>query len=118
MKFARGHFYVPLYKPGATVYLHSQLKAVDKCMQMRVWSCIYTLLHKLACNIAIYCASGRGLKVWLCIRYLSLSLSSRFQDVKEYADELEGVFKSLLAIREVGRVRVQSSEVKVHSSSA
>ena len=41
MKFARGHFYVPLYKPGATVYLHSQLKAVDKGMQMRVWSCIY-----------------------------------------------------------------------------
>ena len=45
-----------------------------------------------------------------------MSLSSRFQDVKEYADELESVFKSLLAIREVGRVRVQGSEVKVHSS--
>ena len=43
-----------------------------------------------------------------------MSLSSRFQDVKEYADELESVFKSLLAIREVGRVRVQGSEVKVH----
>ena len=41
------------------------------------------------------------------------SLSSRFQDVKEYADELESVFKSLLAIREVGRVRVKGSEVKV-----
>ena len=31
-------------------------------------------------------------------------------------NELESVFKSQLAIREVGRVRVQGSEVKVHSS--
>ena len=36
--------------------------------------------------------------------------------MKEYADELESVFKSLLAIREVGRVRVQGSEVKVQRS--
>ena len=42
-----------------------------------------------------------NIHTYIYCTYVHLCYNRRFQDVKDYADEIEGIFKSLLEIREV-----------------